>query len=77
VIKYSAGDYYQEQLVMWMTREEIAEALGIVPNSVRGKVQKGQIERKVEAGKNYYRAVDPELSKKARPAQPPTPVEPV
>ncbi len=40
---------------MWMTREEIAVALGIVPNSVRGKVQKGQIERKVEDGKNYYR----------------------
>ncbi len=62
---------------MWMTREEIAEALGIVPNSVRGKVQKGQIERKIEGGKNYYRVIDPELSKKARPAQPPTPVEPV
>ena len=42
---------------MWMTREEIAEYLGIVPNSVRGKVQKGQIERKVEDGKNYYRVV--------------------
>jgi DnaK suppressor protein len=40
---------------MWMTREEISAALGIVPNSVRGKVQKGQIERKVENGKNYYR----------------------
>lgn len=40
---------------MWMTREEIADFLGIVPNSVRGKVQKGQIERKVEGGKNYYR----------------------
>ncbi len=40
---------------MWMTREAIAEKLGIVPNSVRGKVQKGQIERKVEDGKNYYR----------------------
>ena len=40
---------------MWMTREEIAAAMGIVPNSVRGKVQKGQIERKVEGGKNYYR----------------------
>ncbi len=63
---------------MWMTREEIAEALGIVPNSVRGKVQKGQIERKIEGGKNYYRVIDPELSKKARPAQPPAPpVEPV
>jgi len=43
---------------MWMTREEIADFLGIVPNSVRGKVQKGQIERKIEAGKNYYRLVD-------------------
>ena len=45
---------------MWMTREEIAAALGIVPNSVRGKVQKGQIERKVEDAKNYYRIVDEE-----------------
>lgn len=43
---------------MWMTREEIAAALGIVPNSVRGKVQKGQIERKVEDGKNFYRIAD-------------------
>ncbi len=51
---------------MWMTREEIATFLGIVPNSVRGKVQKGQIERKIEGGKNYYRVVDPEeLKKKA------------
>lgn len=40
---------------MWMTREEIAAALGIVPNSVRGKVLKGQIERKIEDGKNLYR----------------------
>lgn len=40
---------------MWMTREEIAAKLGIVPNSVRGKVQKGQLERKVVDGKNYYR----------------------
>jgi RNA polymerase-binding transcription factor len=47
----------EENQVMWMTREEIAEALGIVPNSVRGKVQKGQIERKVEEGKNLYRIV--------------------
>lgn len=61
---------------MWMTREEIAEALGIVPNSVRGKVQKGQIERKVEDGKNFYRVVDPQLSQKARPIQPPVPAEP-
>jgi DnaK suppressor protein len=42
---------------MWMTREEIAKYLGIVPNSVRGKVQKGQIERKIENGKNLYRLV--------------------
>lgn len=48
---------------MWMTREEIAAELGIVTNSVRGKVQKGQIERKVEDGKNYYRALDPDLKK--------------
>ena len=41
----------------WMTREEIAEMLGIVPNSVRGKVQKGQIERRMEDGKNLYRVV--------------------
>ncbi|MCA1961399.1 MAG: TraR/DksA family transcriptional regulator [Desulfomonile sp.] len=46
---------------MWMTREEIADYLGIVVNSVRGKVQKGQIERKVEGGKNLYRIVDPKL----------------
>ena len=43
---------------MWMTREQISEELGIVPNSVRGKVLKGQIERRVEDGKNYYRIVD-------------------
>lgn len=54
---------------MWMTREEISKKLGIVPNSVRGKVQKGQIERKIEDGKNYYRLVE----KVAKPA----PVEPV
>ncbi len=41
---------------MWMTREEIAVFLGIVPNSVRGKVQKGQIERKVEEGKKPIQA---------------------
>ena len=46
---------------MWMTREEIAETLGIVPNSVRGKVQKGQIERKIEDGKNLYKIVDLKL----------------
>jgi RNA polymerase-binding protein DksA len=44
----------------WMTREEIAEKLGIVPNSVRGKVQKGQIERKVKDGKNLYRVIGAE-----------------
>ncbi|MGC8605608.1 MAG: TraR/DksA family transcriptional regulator [Desulfomonilaceae bacterium] len=46
-----------------MTREEIAAHLGIVPNSVRGKVQKGQIERKIEDGKNFYRVVEPGLKK--------------
>ena len=51
---------------MWMTREEIAESLGIVPNSVRGKVQKGQIERKIEDGKNLYRIVDPDAAAHAR-----------
>jgi DnaK suppressor protein len=56
---------------MWMTREEIAEALSIVPNSVRGKVQKGQIERKIEGGKNLYRVVDPQLPHQARPVTPP------
>lgn len=50
---------------MWMTREEVADALGIVPNSVRGKVQKGQIERKIVDGKNYYRIVDPDALAKA------------
>lgn len=48
---------------MWMTREEISAYLGIVPNSVRGKVQKGQIERKIEDGKNYYRILEPGLKK--------------
>ncbi|MBM3302542.1 MAG: TraR/DksA family transcriptional regulator [Deltaproteobacteria bacterium] len=62
-----------------MTREEVAAALGIVPNSVRGKVQKGQIERKVEGGKNYYRIVDPEALTQMdahgtpSPEPPPTP----
>ncbi len=42
----------------WMTRHEIAEHLGIVVNSVRGKVQKGQIERKIEDGKNLYRLAE-------------------
>ncbi len=70
---------------MWMTREEISETLGIVPNSVRGKVKKGQIERKVVGGKNFYRIVDagaapapePEPEKEAEkeaaaPTPPPT-----
>lgn len=56
---------------MWMTREEIAEALGIVPNSVRGKVQKGQIERKVEDGKNLYRVVSAVPKRGAGPEQQP------
>ena len=62
---------------MWMTREEIAAALGIVPNSVRGKVQKGQIERKVEDGKNYYRIADsaaPRQKEHQTPAPEPPPV---
>ncbi|MFH0959821.1 MAG: TraR/DksA C4-type zinc finger protein [Pseudomonadota bacterium] len=46
-----------------MTREEISAYLGIVPNSVRGKVQKGQIERKIEDGKNLYRILEPGLKK--------------
>jgi DnaK suppressor protein len=50
--------------MMWMTREQISEALGIVPNSVRGKVIKGQIERKVEGGKNYYRVIDHDALKR-------------
>lgn len=59
---------------MWMTREEVARTLGIVPNSVRGKVQKGQIERKVEGGKNYYRIVDPgAVEKKSTSARKATP----
>jgi|UniRef100_A0A7C4ETC6 DnaK suppressor protein len=52
---------------MWMTREEIAEFLGIVPNSVRGKVQKGQIERKVEGGRNLYRVVESQGEPKRAP----------
>jgi len=51
---------------MWMTREEIADALGVVPNSIRGKVKKGQIERKVIDGKNLYRIADPELLSQSR-----------
>jgi DnaK suppressor protein len=42
----------------WMTRQEIADHLGIVVNSVRGKVQKGQIERKMDDGKNLYRLAE-------------------
>ncbi len=49
---------------MWMTREEIAEYLGIVPNSVRGKVQKGQIERKVEGERIYIGVVESPASQK-------------
>ncbi len=59
---------------MWMTREEIAATLGIVPNSVRGKVQKGQIERKIENGKNLYRVADSgnaELKEELTPAPEP------
>jgi len=66
---------------VWMSREEIAQALGIVPNSVRGKVQKGQIERKVEDGKNFYRVADLEKAKPrtvvketAAPPPPPAPI---
>jgi DnaK suppressor protein len=54
-----------------MTREEIAAKLGIVVNSVRGKVQRGQIERKVEDGKNWYRIVDPDLKHKTTQHAPP------
>jgi DnaK suppressor protein len=51
---------------MWMTREEIAEKLGIVVNSVRGKVQKGQIERKTLDGKNMYRIVHQDVVEKTK-----------
>ncbi len=61
---------------MWMTREEISEALGIVPNSVRGKVLKGQIERKVEGGKNYYRLVRRDASKRTEFKKRLEPIEP-
>ncbi len=47
---------------MWMTREEIAKELGIVVNSVRGKVKKGQLERKLIDGQNYYRVIDSEAA---------------
>jgi DnaK suppressor protein len=60
---------------MWMSREDIAKELGIVPNSVRGKVQKGQIERKVENGKNYYRVVTTNITAiKRKPTPQPEPV---
>ena len=55
---------------MWMTREEIAARLGIVLNTVRGKVHRGQVERKVEGGKNWYRIVDPELERNAAQPEP-------
>jgi DnaK suppressor protein len=63
---------------MWMTREEIAEKLGIVVNSVRGKVQKGQIERKILNGKNMYRIVQKDVVEKTkgRQASRKTPPEP-
>ncbi|MEW6349292.1 MAG: TraR/DksA family transcriptional regulator [Thermodesulfobacteriota bacterium] len=44
----------------WMSRQEIADYLGIVVNSVRGKVQKGQIERRVMDGKHVYRVAEDE-----------------
>jgi len=62
---------------MWMTREQISEALGIVPNSVRGKVNKGQLERKVENGKNYYRVIDHEALKRVASRKKPKAEEPV
>jgi DnaK suppressor protein len=71
---------------MWRTREEIAKFLGVVPNSIRGKVQKGQIERKVEDGKNVYRlvaeseaaetAAPPETPERVALPQSPPPIEP-
>jgi DnaK suppressor protein len=75
----------KECLVMWMTREEIAAFLNIVPNSVRGKVQKGQIERKIEGGKNLYQLVDGAVDDALAPAPspvhqappPPAPTPPV
>jgi DnaK suppressor protein len=79
----------EELSLEWMTREEIAARLGIVVNSVRGKVKKGQIERQVIDGKNLYRIVDEEgaLGRKAarpaadeaprpEPAQEPEPTKP-
>ncbi|MFZ5866733.1 MAG: TraR/DksA family transcriptional regulator [Thermodesulfobacteriota bacterium] len=57
----------KEREIMWMTREEIADRLGVVPNSIRGKVKKGQIERKAIDGKNLYRILDPELLSKSTP----------
>jgi DnaK suppressor protein len=59
---------------VWMTREEIAAKLGVVPNSIRGKVQKGQLERKVVDGKNLYRIVGevtlPKVSERDLPPSP-------
>ena len=64
----------------WMSREEIASRLGIVVNSVRGKVKKGQIERKVIDGKNFYRIADEEGAFGRRApevvAEPAPPLEP-
>ena len=62
---------------MWMTREEISAYLGIVPNSVRGKVQKGQIERKIDDGKNFYRILEPGLKKGTAGRKRQRPPEPV
>ncbi len=62
---------------MWMSREEISAYLGIVPNSVRGKVQKGQIERKIEDGKNFYRILEPGLKKGTAGRKRQRPPEPV
>jgi DnaK suppressor protein len=61
---------------MWMTREEIAAFLGIVPNSVRGKVQKGQIERKIDGGRNLYRLADESAQTPPITYQAPPPPEP-
>ncbi|MCG8377278.1 MAG: TraR/DksA family transcriptional regulator [Chlorobiales bacterium] len=57
---------------MWITRKEMAAALGIQPNSVRAKVKKGQIERTTRGGKNYYRIVESTTGgKTARQFDPP------
>jgi hypothetical protein len=39
----------------WVSRNEIARRLGILPNSVRRRVNAGSVERKREGGKNFYR----------------------